>query len=236
MKQGILILGATSTIAKAMAHELAKKGHPLYLGGREEDELERIASDLQIRYQVNVKAGHFDAVYYEQHPEFLQRVHREIDGIEGVITAFGYLGDHELAEEDFSETFQILDSNFIGATSILNECANYFAKRGSGYIVSFSSVAGDRGRQSNYIYGAAKGALSIFLQGLRNRLYPHGVHVLTVKPGFVDTPLASPETVAKRTLKALDHGRNEVYIPWFWGPITKMIRMIPETFFKRLKL
>jgi short-subunit dehydrogenase len=167
-------------------------------------------------------------------------------GLAGVIVAFGTVGHHQEALKEFKKAKSILETNFLGACSILTHCANYLEREQAGFIIAFSSVAGDRGRQSNYIYGAAKGGLSIFLQGLRNRLSSSHVHVMTVKPGFVDTAMtfgrsdiflvASPQYVGKRIVKALEKSCYEIYIPWFWRPIMWIIKLIPESIFKRLKL
>lgn len=246
MKGGVLVLGATSAIARATSEALAKQGYSLFLAGRDQEEIRRIASDLAIRYQVSVKCGSFDAERHKEHPRFIQNVVKELDGLEGALIAFGDLGNHQKATLEFGETEQIINRNFTGACSILHECANYFATKGSGFIIGISSVAGDRGRQSNYIYGAAKGGLSLYLQGLRNRLHAKGVHVLTVKPGFVDTAMtfgmpgmflvASPDYVGRKIVKALDKHRDVVYIPWFWRYLMIIIKCVPEKIFKRLKL
>ncbi|NGX43524.1 MAG: NAD-dependent decaprenylphosphoryl-D-2-keto erythropentose reductase [Chlamydiae bacterium] len=246
MSDAVLVLGATSAIARAAASAFAEKGHSLYLAGRDTDELQRIASDLEIRHQVEVKFGQFDAEKYREHSQFLQRAVREMDGLEGVLVAFGDVGHHQKAMEDFEEEEKIINRNFTGACSIIHQCANYFSKKRSGFIIGISSVAGDRGRQSNYIYGSAKGAFALYLQGLRNRLYPQGVRVLTIKPGFVDTPMtfgkpglflvASPEYVGRKIVKALSKSSDVVYLPGFWRYIMMVINSIPECIFKRLKL
>ncbi|MGR6034893.1 MAG: SDR family oxidoreductase [Candidatus Nitrosoglobus sp.] len=246
MRGAVLVLGATSAIARGTAAALARCGYPLYLGGRDEAELERLAADLTIRYQVKVHCGVVDANDYTAHRLFLERVVDTMEELEGVVLAFGYLGDTATAQTEFEEAKRIITVNFTGAVSLLSECANYLESKRSGFIIGLSSVAGDRGRQSNYYYGAAKGGLSIFLQGLRNRLFSAGVQVLTVKPGFVDTAMtfglpglflvASPYTVGEQIVVALKKGRDYVYIPWFWRYIMFIICTIPESLFKRLKL
>lgn len=242
----VLILGATSAIARSTAAAFAARGYPLYLAGRDEQELERLASDLKIRYQVDVRHGAFDAEDYESHAEFVHRVRGEMGGLYGVLLAFGYLGEQELASRDLRERGAIIARNLSGAVTVIEECAGYLEKDGKGFIIGISSVAGDRGRQSNYIYGAAKGGLSLYLQGLRNRLFRSGVRVVTVKPGFVDTAMtygmpglflvASPEYVGERILRALEKGRDIVYVPWFWRYVMLIIKLIPESIFKKLKL
>lgn len=246
MNGPVLVLGATSAIARGTAAALARRGHPLYLAGRDETELARLAADLHIRYQVPVNYGSFDASDYESHSSFLARVLEAMGSLEGVLLAVGYLGDSATARTHFEEAERILTTNFTGAVSILGACANYLEQKGKGFIIGLSSVAGDRGRQSNYFYGAAKGGLSIFLQGLRNRLFPAGIRVMTVKPGFVDTAMtfglpglflvASPDKVGERIAVALGQPRDVIYVPWFWRYLMLIIRNIPEPVFKRLKL
>lgn len=247
MRQGtVLILGATSSIARAAAYAFAEKGYPLYLAGRDLDEVQRIAVDITLRYRTQVHHGHFDADAFDTHDKFIKDVAAETESLSGVLLAFGALGDQEKARSDFNAAHEIINSNFTGACSILTHCANHFAEKKKGFILALSSVAGDRGRQSNYIYGAAKGGLSLFLQGLRNRLYPYGVRVITIKPGFVDTPMtfgkpglflvASPNSVGKKIVASLKSRRDVVYIPGFWKYIMHIIKAIPESLFKKLKL
>ena len=245
MSQSVLILGATSAIARASAHAFAARGYRVYCAGRDMEELRRIAADLEIRHGTEVKYGRFDAEATDGHRAFLDGVTEEMEGLDGLLLAFGHLGD-QVAARDFSAGAAVIARNFTGAASILGHAADYFESRGRGFIIGISSVAGDRGRQSNYVYGAAKGALSLYLQGLRNRLFPKGVRVITVKPGFVDTAMtfgmpglflvASPHYVAERIAGALDKGGDVLYLPWFWRYIMLIIVHIPETVFKRLKL
>jgi short-subunit dehydrogenase len=157
----------------------------------------------------------------------------------------GYLGDQAKGQTDWEEAHRILETNFTGCVSALNILANHFEARGAGFICAISSVAGDRGRQSNYLYGAAKAGLSAYLQGLRNRLFPAHVKVITIKPGFVDTRMtygrsglllvASPERVAKGIFGAIVKGKDVVYLPWFWRFIMLIVQSIPEAIFKRLR-
>lgn len=245
-KKNLLILGATSSIARSAANAFAEKGFDLYLAGRDLGELQRISADLSIRHNTKVLHGLFDAQSFAKHPLFLQNVIGMMGGLEGVLLAFGDTGDHIDSVHHFEAAHTIIDRNFTGACSILTHCARHLSEQKRGFIIAISSVAGDRGRQSNYIYGAAKGALSIFLQGLRNRLHPEGVRVITIKPGFVDTPMtfgkpgvflaASPKSVGHAIAKALDAKRDVVYIPGFWKYIMHVIKSIPEWIFKRLKL
>jgi short-subunit dehydrogenase len=246
MKQPILILGATSAIAKCAAAIWAQRGHSLFLASHDRAETERIALDLSIRYDVQTRFEAFDITDISSHEAFIIRVKQEMGGIFGMLLACGYLGDQAKAAADFSEAQRIIDVNYTGACSILSRCADMMVAQQYGFIAAISSVAGDRGRQSNYFYGSAKGALSIFLQGLRNRLQSQNIHVLTVKPGFVDTAMtygrpgmflvASPNRVAEAVVKGVDKQKNEIYVPWFWRLIMGIICAIPECLFKRLKL
>ena len=245
MSEAVLILGATSAIARATAVAFAARGDALYLASRDLDELQRLASDLRLRYGVEVSYGLFDAEATESHEAFLQSVIEAMPNLSGVVLAFGYLGD-QLAARDFKVGAKIIAANFTGAASILSYCANYLEPLQRGFIIGIASVAGDRGRQSNYVYGAAKGALALYLQGLRNRLFASGVRVITVKPGFVDTAMtyglpglflvASPQMIGERIVATLGKSADVVYLPWFWRYIMLIIKHIPEPIFKRMKL
>ncbi|MEW9672565.1 SDR family oxidoreductase [Ammoniphilus sp. 3BR4] len=241
----VLILGATSGIAKAMAHQLASEKYNLILAGRDLEELELLAGDIEIRHQVRVGIQPFDALAYDQHQAFFDAC-AEQALLSGVVLAYGYMAAQQEAQEDFEQARRMMEINYVSAVSILEIAADYMEKRKSGFICVISSVAGDRGRQSNYIYGSTKGALSVYLQGLRNRLFPSGVKVITVKPGFVDTKMtfgqqgmflvAKPEQVANMMSRAIQKGKDSIYTPSFWTLIMLIIRMVPERIFKRLKL
>jgi decaprenylphospho-beta-D-erythro-pentofuranosid-2-ulose 2-reductase len=242
----VLLLGATSGIGRAVADALARRGHPLYLGGRDEEELERVASDLAIRHGVPVRHAPFDALAPRRHAAFVRKVVAEAGPLGGAVVAFGYLGRQELAEHDVREADAVFRTNFTGAASVLAPLANHLEERGEGFLLGISSVSGDRGRKSNYAYGAAKAALNAYLSGLRQRLAPKGVRVVTVKPGFVDTAMtfgmdgmflvASPRAVGERIARAAGGGADVIYVPWFWRWIMAAIRAIPEPVFKRLSL
>lgn len=246
MKNPILIIGATSSLARAAACIWAKRGHSIFLASRERSELERLSSDIKIRYDVTVRYATFNIEDFNSHQNFLKGVIQEMGGLYGVLLVSGYLGDQAIAIGDFKEAKAIIDINYTGACSILSHCANALFEKREGFIAAVSSVAGDRGRQSNYIYGSAKGGLNIFLQGLRNRLSPQNITVLTVKPGFMDTAMtygrqgmfliASPQKVGKAIVEAVDSRKNVIYVPWFWRLIMMIICAIPESLFKRLKL
>ena len=240
----VLILGATSDIGKALAHKYASQGFQPILAARQVERLQEAATDLEIRYKAVVNLVEFDALAYEQHLSFYQSLPARPDV---AICVFGYLGEQQQAQTNFDEARRVIDSNYSGAVSILEIIAADFEQRKAGTIIGISSVAGDRGRQSNYIYGSAKAALSTYLSGLRNRLSKANVQVLTVKPGFVrtkmtaDLPLpgpvtATPRQVAEDIFKAHQRGSNELYTLWMWRYLMLIIRNIPEAIFKRLNL
>lgn len=242
--KNVLILGAGSEIAQACAHSFARDGKSLTLASRKTERLEEIAADIRIRHSCEVAVRAFDALATDSHQEFYKSLPQP-PGI--VICAFGYLGEQEQAQSDFAQARRIIDTNYSGAVSILEVIAADFAARGAGAIVGIGSVAGDRGRQSNYIYGSAKGAFAIYLAGLRNRMMKSGVHVLTVKPGFVDTKMtagmdlpplltAQAERVAEDIRKAVAKRRNIIYSFWIWRYIMLVIRSVPEAIFKRLSM
>lgn len=242
----ILILGATSAIAKATARLFAARGDNLFLVARDAHPLVSLAQDLKVRGAAKVLTHSVDLTDQSQHQQLLKQVTTEMDGLDIVLVAYGTLGDQKACEQDFTTTLLELEINCLSVLSLLTHLANQFEQQQSGSIAVISSPAGDRGRQSNYVYGTAKGALSIFMQGLRNRLNKHNVHVLTIKPGFVDTPMTKefkkgllwvkPETIAKGIVRAIDKKREVVYLPFFWRFIMLIIKSIPEKIFKRLSL
>lgn len=242
----VVILGATSPIALAAARRYAELGHDVYVAARDKDEAERIANDLQIRYGIVAAGGHFDALEFEEHEDFVDTVEQSIGPVDVVLVAFGQMEDQEALQEDFARARKIIDINFTGAASLCEAFARRFIARRRGSIVAIGSVAGDRGRASNYFYGSAKGALAIYLSGLRNRCAAHDVHVLTVKPGFVDTrmtfeldtaiPIASPEETAEAIVNAQQRGTDILYYPAFWRTIMGVITAIPEAIFKKMSL
>ena len=206
----VLIIGAKSDIAKTTAREYAKNGYDLYLGTRNVEELKEFAQDIITRTQKEVKLAERDILDYKSHEAFYDNLDKKPLG---VISAIGYLGEQEKAQSYFCKVQKTIDTNYTGVVSLFNIIADNLEKRRSGFIVGISSVSGDRGRKSNYIYGSAKAALTAYLPGLRNRLYDAQVHVLTVKPGFVATKMtedvglpekltAQPEEVASDIYKA----------------------------------
>lgn len=242
----ILIIGATSAIAEAAARLWAAQGHRLYLLGRNEERLGALAADLRIRGAAVAAHGVLDVNQFAAHAAAIDAATAALDGLDTVLIAHGTLGDQKACEQDFAAALQELNTNAISVMSLLTLLANRFEAQRHGTLAVISSVAGDRGRQSNYVYGTAKGALTIFLQGLRNRLHGAGVQVLTIKPGFVDTPMtahiqqgplwAKPEAVAAAIVKAVERRRDVLYTPWFWLGIMTVIRLVPERIFKKLKL
>ena len=242
--KNVLILGATSDLATALAAEYASHKYSITLAGRNEERIKIIASDLQIRHNVPVAVAAFNAVDFASHAKFYEGLASKPDE---VICVFGLLGEQYKAQEDWSQAEMILHSNYTGAVSILNIVANDFEKRKTGVIVGISSVAGERGRQSNYLYGSAKAGFTAYLSGLRNRLFKSNVHVLTVKPGFMKTrmiegmktpgPLtATPEAAARKIFKASQSRKDVAYVLPIWAIVMLVIRSIPEGIFKKLKL
>lgn len=241
----VIIVGATSGIAQALARLLAQDGARLLLWGRTPEKLEIVAADLRARGASGVAVDVFDFNDFPRHAEALARARAKGDWSAAFI-CHGSLGDQKACEQDFAAAELEFRTNCLSALSFLTVLANYFEQRGGGTLAAISSVAGDRGRQSNYVYGAAKSAVTTFLQGLRNRLHAKGVLVLTIKPGFVATPMTAhlarnrlfvpPETVAGDILKAVRKKQCQLYTPWFWRWIMLVIRLIPETIFRRLKL
>jgi len=240
-----LILGAKSAIAQAIAERL--EGYDFVLAARRSNELEPFAADLRLRRSCQVDLIDFDALDFTSLEHLPQQVHKTCGEFDLVVLVFGYMGDQASGRRNTEEMAQTINANFTGAAIALAHLANYLENRDKkGGIIGISSVAGDRGRQSNYLYGSAKGGLSLFLQGLRNRLATTPVHVLTVKPGFVDTPMtqdldglflvAPPAKVADDIVRAYEKKKNVLYTPFFWRWIMLIIRSIPERIFKKLKL
>ena len=242
----VLILGASSAIAEQTARLFAVRGDQLLLVARNLQRLKTISDDLRVRGAKEVDYLEADLSDVTSHASLLHDATTRLNGLDLILLAYGTLGDQKTCEQDFSETLKEFKTNCLSVFSLLTLVANQFEQQGHGCIVVISSVAGDRGRQSNYVYGAAKGALSIFLQGLRNRLYKSGVQVITIKPGFVDSPMTKdfkkgllwvkPEAISRGIIKAIDKKRDVVYLPFFWRYIMLIIKLIPEKLFKRLSL
>lgn len=240
----LLIIGAKSDIAKAVAQEYAQHQTNLILAGRRIGELENFANDLRIRYGVDVSLKELDVSNTDTHEAFYESLEPKPDG---VVVAAGYMVEQSLAQRNLDETLKTINVNFTGAVSLLNIIAMDFEHKKAGFIVGISSVAGDRGRKTNYIYGAAKAGFSAYLSGLRNRLFESGVHVLTVKPGFVNTKMtealdlpekltAQPAEVAKAIFNAQQQGKDVLYTKWVWRYIMLIIKHIPEFIFKKMSI
>ncbi|MFA7293087.1 MAG: SDR family oxidoreductase [Rhodocyclaceae bacterium] len=242
----VLIIGATSAIAEAAARQWATQGASLFLVGRKAERLQAIAADLQVRGAKLATTHVMEATDMAAHEPMLAAAEQALGGIDIALIAHGTLPDQKACEASVELTLQEININGLSVIALATRLANRMEAQGSGSIAVISSVAGDRGRQSNYVYGAAKGMVTRFLQGLRNRLAKKGVQVLTIKPGFVDTPMtaafkkgalwAQPDAVARGILAAIESGRNEVYLPGFWCLIMAIIRHIPEPIFKKLSL
>jgi len=242
----ICIVGATSAIARSLCHVLSKRGCELLLAGRDTEHLERIAADCRLRYGVPVATLSFDALDFSGHAEFVASCFAHFQSpLTGVVLCHGWLPDQKTTEQQMDDLRRTIDINFTSAAVLLSLFAARLEENRSGFLAAISSVAGDRGRQSNYAYGAAKAGLSAFLQGLRNRLHRANVHVLTIKPGFVDTPMtvgrinprsplvATPDRVARDIDRAIRKRKDVLYTPWFWRVIMTVVCSVPETLFKR---
>ncbi|MHB1479479.1 MAG: SDR family oxidoreductase [Acidithiobacillus ferrooxidans] len=242
----ILIIGTTSAIAEATARWFAQEGDRLYLVARNPARLAAVANDLKTRGATQVETVAMDANDTVRHAALIAQAEAALGGLDTILIAHGTLSDQKVCEASFDETLKELQTNCLSVISLLTHVANRFEEQKRGTIVVISSVAGDRGRQSNYVYGTAKAAVSTFLQGLRNRLYRSGVTVITIKPGFVDTPMtagfrkgllwASPEQVGKGIYRAMQRESGVIYLPWFWKFIMVGIRLMPERLFKKMKL
>lgn len=241
----VMIVGATSAIAEQVARLYALRGDDLFLTGRNQQRLEAVAADLKLRGAGKVETAVLDIDELRAHPAVLERAWSAGE-VDVVLLAPGTLPDQAACEASAMLTVREFSTNGLSAIAFLTLVAQRMQSQGRGTIAAISSVAGDRGRQSNYVYGAAKGALSIFLGGMRQRLAKSGIAVVTIKPGFVDTPMtrefkkgllwASPQSVARGAVRAIDRRRNVVYLPWFWWGIMCIIKHVPEALFKRVRL
>lgn len=240
----VLVLGASSDIGKAIAYKFASSGYDVQLTARSAHSLQTVQSDITIRYNVKCFVYPFDAVAFHEHQSFFEALQPKPDI---TVCVFGYMNDNERVTASQEETLRTINTNFTGAVSILNLIAAYYTAQKQGAIIGISSVAGERGRQSNYIYGSAKAGFTAYLSGLRNKLYHSNVHVLTVLPGFVYTKMtehltlpklltATPAQVAEAVFKSVKRKKNVIYVKWFWRWIMYIIKFIPESIFKKKKL
>lgn len=246
LAQNVLVLGATSSIAQAVTRIYAARAANLYLVARNPQGLALVAADARVRGAVETHTKALDLSDISVHPELLSDVARVMPELDIALIAYGVLGNQMEGERTYTAAEAVLRINFLSAVSLLTCLANNFERQRKGTIAVISSVAGDRGRKSNYIYGTSKAALTVFLEGLRARLVPCGAHVLTIKPGFVATPMtahlkqgvlfASPDKIGRGIVSAIDQKKDIVYLPWFWWAIMLAIRMLPERIFKKTNL
>ena len=241
-RKTVLVIGATSDIGRAIAHELAGGGCALQLAARDPVRLEREARDLRVRTGVAVAAHRCDVLDEDGGASLLDMLDPLPDA---AVCVVGLLGDQAENQRDGRAAERVMRTNYVGPGLLMGALAERFEQRGGGVLVGVSSVAGERGRAANYVYGSAKAGFTAYLSGLRSRLAGSGVHVVTVKPGFVRTRMtdgmdlparltATPEEVAARVVSAIRRRRDVVYVRWVWRPIMFVIRMVPESLFKRL--
>jgi short-subunit dehydrogenase len=242
----IIIIGATSAIAEQTAREFAKKGYNLYLIARNIDQLDIIQRDLKIRGAHQVYTAPLDINDIEAHLLVLNKAFKKLGHVDIVLVAHGTLPNQNECQRDINTLRQELNTNALSTVLLLTDLANRLELQKSGTIAVITSVAGMRGKQSNYVYTAAKSMVSTFLQGLRNRLYSRNIHVLDIKPGFITTPMTGhfnkgllwvkPERIAKNISDAVESKKDVLYAPFYWRYIMMVICSIPEKLFKRLKL
>lgn len=242
----MLIVGATSAIAHESAKLFAAEGVQLFLVARNPEKLTAVANDLRVRGAAQVETFLLDMNELDRHAELLAQATGVWGGLDAALIAYGTLPQQTAYEHDPAATLAAFQTNCLSVIYLLTLLADYFEQQRGGVIAVISSVAGDRGRRSNYIYGAAKGTLTIFLEGMRGRLVGAGVSVVTIKPGPVLTPMtallpksflfASASNVGRGVYRAMVARKRVVYLPWFWRWIMALLRMLPETVFIRLKL
>lgn len=240
----VLVIGATSALATEIARRYAERGATLVLAARNPSRLEAVANDLRVRGAADVETLVLDLLDRAAHAAVVKRGFE--GGLDVALIAHGDLPDQGRCQVNPQEAARTLELNLVSTVELLTLLAAAFEAQRSGTIAVISSVAGDRGRQSNYVYGAAKAGLTAFLQGLRQRLHSAGVRVVTLKPGFVDTPMtahlprnplaSSARRAGGAIYRAIEARRDVAYIPWFWRPVMALIRAMPETLFKRLRL
>lgn len=240
----VLIFGASSDVAKELARQYAQQNNEVTLLGTGVDRLEPFKSDLKVRNNSDINLVEFDIL---QHKAADEHINLLIAQSEISIMLIGYLGDQDKADENDDELARIINLNYTKVVEVINLIQRIYVNKKAGVIAGVSSVAGDRGKQSNFAYGSAKAGLSIYLDGLRNRLYSKGVHVVTIKPGFMATRMtkdmdlpkkltASPDQAAKTIISAISNRKNKVYVNWMWKYIMIIIKAIPEPIFKKMKM
>ena len=244
--KGILIIGATSAIAEQCARIWAAKGDALHLVARNEQHIQTIAADLKVRGASEVTTYCADLNDIEKHIALFDMAEEALGSVDIVLIAHGTLSNQKKCELSVDKTLAEIKTNALSTISLLTLIANRFEEKNNGTICVISSVAGDRGRASNYVYGSAKAMVTTFLSGLRQRLNNSNIAVVTIKPGFVDTPMTSafkkgplwakPNAVASKIVKAIEKKRSEIYVPVFWLLIMMVIKLIPSKLFKRISL
>jgi decaprenylphospho-beta-D-erythro-pentofuranosid-2-ulose 2-reductase len=244
--QKVLIIGAASAIAEATARVYASRGAKLFLVARSAQKLQDLANDLKVRGATEIATATLDVNDTAQHSSVLNQAWAFLQTPDVVLLAHGTLPNQQACETSAETALAEFATNATSTLALLTLIANSMEAQHQGTIAVISSVAGDRGRASNYLYGSAKAAVSAFLSGLRQRLAKQGINVLTIKPGFVDTPMtrdfkkgalwAKPGSVARGIVRAIDRRKAVVYLPWFWSVIMLIIKHIPEFVFKRIKL
>lgn len=245
--KNILIIGATSAMATAFARISLAEPTTFFLVARDADKLRQTADDLRTRGASAVHEHLLDINEFASHKTMLDAAFSSLGKVDVVLIAHGTLPDQKKCESDVSVAMHEFSTNALSSIAVLTGLANRMQQQNHGVIAIISSVAGDRGRPSNYLYGAAKAAVTTFCEGLRARMFKHGVHVLLIKPGFVDTPMtkglplpgllvASAERVAKDIACAVEKKKDSIYTPWFWSAIMMVIRNIPTFIFKRTNL
>src|SRR6266699_6802725 len=242
----IMVVGATSAIAHETAKCFARDGAEFFLVARNAEKLDDVSNDLKVRGAKRVETFLLDINDLARHEELVDAAVLALDGLDAVLISHGTLGDQQKCQLSVSETLKEFTTNCTSVIALLTLLANYFEQQKRGCIAVVSSVAGDRGRKSNYVYGSAKAAVSAFLQGLRNRLDKSGVSVVTIKPGIVDTPMtaalkkgllfANVRGVGQGVYQAMKKRKEVVYLPWYWRPVMFMLRRIPEPVFKKLSI
>lgn len=241
----VLIIGAGSAIAVATARLYAARGCKLFLVARNAQRLEELAKDLQVRGAARVGQHTLDVLDHDKHADAVSAARSFLESVDIALICHGSLPEQEITETDFNAAKRELDVNGLSVISLITALSALMKQQGTGTLAAVTSVAGDRGRQPNFVYGAAKSMVSTYLQGLRGRLLPHGVHVIDIRPGLVDSPMtarfekgvlwSTPELVAGNIVKAIDRKRHTVYTPGYWRIIMAIVRSIPDVIFKRLK-
>lgn len=242
----ILVIGATSAVAEHCARLWAAKGNALYLVARNEERLKTIAADLKVRDASNVHNQCMDLNDIKSQAAMLDAAEAAMGGLDTVLIAHGTLSNQKACEQSVEETLAEINTNALSTISLLTLIANSFEAKRAGTIAVISSVAGDRGRASNYVYGSAKAMVTAFTSGLRQRLHKSNVVVVTIKPGFVDTPMTAtfkkgllwtkPAAVAAMIVRAIEKKKDEVYVPAFWRAVIMVIKLFPENIYKKFKL